>query len=142
MNTTLLRRIAAAAAILATALALAACGSDNDNGPSDAQVQDAATTTAAPATTTAKTEEKTEETTQQASADGKAIFTENCAACHTLAAAGASGTVGPNLDDAKPAEDLVVTRVTDGKGAMPSYADQLSEDEIEAVAKYVSSNAG
>lgn len=144
MNTTLLRRIAAAAAVLATALALAACGSDNDSGPSDAQVEDAAATTTAPATTTrtTETEEKTEETTQEAAADGKAIFTENCAGCHTLAAAGASGAVGPNLDDAKPSEDLVATMVKDGKGAMPAFEGQLSEDEIEAVAKYVSSSAG
>jgi mono/diheme cytochrome c family protein len=143
MNTMLLRRIAAAAAILATALVLAACGSDNDSGPSDAQVDDAATTTAtAPATTTSEAQTTTEETTEQASADGKAIFTENCAGCHTLADAGASGEVGPNLDDAKPEKDAVVTMVSAGKGAMPSFQGQLSEDEIEAVAEYVSSSAG
>lgn len=146
MNQTLLRRIAAMAAVLATALALAACSSDNDNGPSDAQIQDAATTTTAPATTTAttETEEKTEteETTQEASADGKAVFTENCAGCHTLADADASGSVGPNLDDAKPSKDTVATTVKGGKGAMPAFEGQLSEDEIEAVAEYVSSSAG
>jgi mono/diheme cytochrome c family protein len=143
MNSTLLRRIAATAAVLATALVLAACGSDNDNGPSDAQVDDAATTTAtAPATTTTDAQTTTEETTQEASADGKAIFTENCAGCHTLADAGASGEVGPNLDDAKPEKDAVVTMVSSGKGAMPSFEGQLSEDEIEAVAEYVSSSAG
>ena len=140
MNQTLLRRIATTTAVLATALVLAACGSDHDNGPSDAQVQDAATTTTAPATTTATTE--TEETTQEASADGKAIFTENCAGCHTLADAGASGEVGPNLDDAKPDKATVATTVKEGKGAMPAFEGQLSEDEIEAVAEYVSANAG
>lgn len=144
MNNTMLRRIATTAAVLATALALAACGSDNDSGPSDAQVEDAATTATAPATTTRTTEAetKTEETTQEAAADGKAIFTENCAGCHTLADAGASGEVGPNLDDRKPSEDAVTTIVKAGKGAMPAFEGQLSEDEIEAVAKYVSSSAG
>lgn len=31
---------------------------------------------------------------------GQSLFVKNCAACHTLANAGTSGTVGPNLDDA------------------------------------------
>ena len=30
-----------------------------------------------------------------------------CSGCHTLAAAGSNGTVGPNLDDAKPSKELV-----------------------------------
>jgi plastocyanin len=32
--------------------------------------------------------------------NGKLLFVEHCASCHTLSHAGASGTVGPNLDDA------------------------------------------
>lgn len=75
-------------------------------------------------------------------ADGKAIFSSSCASCHTLAAAGASGTIGPNLDDSKPDEALVRQRVTNGMGVMPSFKDQLSEEQIAAVAKYVSENAG
>ena len=31
---------------------------------------------------------------------GQQLFTQKCAVCHTLAAAGASGTIGPNLDNA------------------------------------------
>ncbi|MDQ3875074.1 MAG: c-type cytochrome, partial [Actinomycetota bacterium] len=38
--------------------------------------------------------------------------------------------------------DLVVDRVTNGKGAMPSFKDQLSEKQIQDVAAYVSSAAG
>ena len=76
-------------------------------------------------------------------ADGKAIFAEaGCGGCHTLAAAGVSGTVGPNLDEAKPAKDLVIDRVTNGKGAMPAFKDSYSEEQIAAVADYVSENAG
>jgi mono/diheme cytochrome c family protein len=76
-------------------------------------------------------------------ASGKDIFTSaGCVSCHTLAAAGATGTVGPNLDDAKPPKDLVVERVTNGAGAMPSFKDQLSEEQIQAVADFVSSSAG
>jgi mono/diheme cytochrome c family protein len=59
-----------------------------------------------------------------------------------LADAGTSGTVGPNLDDAKPPKDLVVQRVTNGQGAMPSFKDSLDAAQIQAVADYVSSAAG
>jgi cbb3-type cytochrome c oxidase subunit III len=74
--------------------------------------------------------------------DGKAIFSSSCASCHTLAAAGASGTIGPNLDEAKPDEALVRERVTNGKGVMPSFKGKLTDAQINAVAKYVSENAG
>jgi cbb3-type cytochrome c oxidase subunit III len=74
--------------------------------------------------------------------DGEAIFSSSCASCHTLEAAGASGTIGPNLYDSKPDEALVRERVTNGKGVMPSFKDQLSEEQIAAVAKYVAESAG
>lgn len=74
--------------------------------------------------------------------DGKTIFTQTCASCHTLADAGTTGTVGPNLDAAKPSQALVVDRVTNGQGAMPSFKDSLDEGQIQAVAEYVSSAAG
>ena len=75
--------------------------------------------------------------------DGKTIFaTAGCTGCHTLEAAGSTGTVGPNLDDAKPPKELVIDRVTNGQGGMPSFKGQLSEAQIEAVADYVSQNAG
>jgi mono/diheme cytochrome c family protein len=75
-------------------------------------------------------------------ADGKSIFTANCAACHTLADAGTTGTVGPNLDSAKPSKQLAVDRVTNGQGAMPSFKDSLDPQQIDAVAEYVSTAAG
>ncbi len=74
--------------------------------------------------------------------DGKSIFTTTCGSCHTLADAGTTGTVGPNLDDSQPPKDLVVDRVTNGQGAMPSFKDSLDSEQIEAVADYVSSAAG
>jgi cbb3-type cytochrome c oxidase subunit III len=78
-----------------------------------------------------------------AAPDGKAIFAEaGCGSCHTLKAAGASGTVGPNLDEAKPPKELVIDRVTNGKGVMPSFKDSYSAEQIAAVADYVSKNAG
>ena len=108
-----------------------------------------ATTTTAPtptpppptATTTATT------TTSGGGSDlvaqGKDVFAKSgCASCHTLKDAGATGTVGPNLDEAKPSKDLVVERVTNGKAPMPSFKGQLTGEEIQAVAEYVSTVAG
>lgn len=78
-----------------------------------------------------------------AATDGAEIFAQaGCGSCHVLAAGGGTGTVGPNLDDARPPVDLVVERVTNGAGAMPSFADRLSEEQIQAVAEFVSQNAG
>ena len=75
--------------------------------------------------------------------DGKSIFaTAGCTQCHTLADAGSTGTVGPNLDDAKPSQERVVDRVTNGRGVMPSFKDTLDPQQIKAVAQYVSSVAG
>ena len=54
-------------------------------------------------------------------AAGEAVFVSaGCGGCHTMEAAGASGAVGPNLDDSKPDAALVVDRVTNGSGAMPA----------------------
>jgi mono/diheme cytochrome c family protein len=76
------------------------------------------------------------------STNGKVIFTTNCSSCHTLAAAGASGTVGPNLDKLKPAFARVQKQVINGGAVMPAFKGQLSPAQIRAVAKYVSQNAG
>jgi len=82
-------------------------------------------------------------TTSQKPKTGKEIFeTVGCAGCHTLADAGSTGTVGPNLDDAMPSKSLVVDRVANGKGVMPSFKSSLDAQQIQAVAQYVSSVAG
>lgn len=60
-----------------------------------------------------------------------------CALCHTLADAGATGEVGPNLDELKPELERVRRALVSGVGVMPSFADTLSEDELNAVAAYV-----
>jgi mono/diheme cytochrome c family protein len=75
---------------------------------------------------------------------GKTVFTTTagCAGCHTLKDAGATGNVGPNLDNAKPPLSLVVERVTHGKGAMPSFKGQLSDQQIANVAAYVVKSTG
>jgi len=75
--------------------------------------------------------------------DGKKVFTSaGCGGCHTLKDAGTSGNVGPNLDQLKPSEARVAHQVEVGGGAMPAFKGKLSDAEIAAVAKYVSSVAG
>jgi cbb3-type cytochrome c oxidase subunit III len=73
---------------------------------------------------------------------GKDIFVANCGSCHTLADAGTSGTIGPNLDQLKPALSIVQRQVTNGGSAMPAFKGQLTPAQITAVAKYVASVAG
>jgi mono/diheme cytochrome c family protein len=69
---------------------------------------------------------------------GKELFTSaGCSGCHTLADAGATGQGGPNLDISKPMAAQVAAQVTQGGGGMPSFAGQLSSDQIKAVADYV-----
>ncbi|MGZ8783137.1 MAG: c-type cytochrome [Gaiellaceae bacterium] len=76
-------------------------------------------------------------------ADGEAVFADaGCGGCHALDAAGASGSVGPSLDDTKPPRDLVVDRVTNGRGAMPAFKDSYSAAQIDAVADYVVASTG
>ena len=74
--------------------------------------------------------------------DGKAIFQANCSSCHTLKAADASGTIGPSLDQLKPAESVVQHQVEVGGGVMPAFKGKLTDTQISAVAKYVADNAG
>jgi mono/diheme cytochrome c family protein len=74
---------------------------------------------------------------------GAAVFTSaGCGSCHTFAAAGTSGTTGPNLDDAAPSFESAQAQVANGGGGMPPYEGQLSEEEIANVAAYVAENAG
>jgi len=70
---------------------------------------------------------------------GGELFDEmGCGLCHTLAAAGAEGQIGPSFDDnPNLSEDLIISRVTSGQGAMPSFSGQLSDEEIEAIAAYL-----
>jgi len=69
--------------------------------------------------------------------DGAKLFTQNCASCHTLAAARATGTVGPNLDQLEPTRSVVARQVTNGGGGMPAFGGRLSKAEIAAIARYV-----
>jgi mono/diheme cytochrome c family protein len=74
---------------------------------------------------------------------GKQVFlSAGCAACHVLEDAGATGTVGPNLDEVEVTLALAVDRVVNGKGAMPPFKSQLTTKQIADVAAYVVEASG
>jgi cytochrome c oxidase subunit II len=89
-------------------------------------------------------------------ADGKTLFTEapgNCKSCHTLADAAATGTTGPNLDEVVPdlsAAEIKASiedpdaKITPGfqAGIMPPFGDTLSEEQVDALVKYLKEVAG
>ncbi len=130
-------RFLAACALVVVALALVAAGCGGDD-------EDKATPTVTETTGGTETDEDgstTDEAVEGDVANGEEVFaTAGCGGCHTLSAAGTNGSVGPNLDDASPSYDKVVERVTNGQGAMPSFKDDLSAQEINDVAAFVSSS--
>jgi len=116
-----------AAASLALAVAAAGCGGGG-SGSGSGSGSGATGTTAGGGT---------------AADPGHALFTSvGCSSCHTLAAAGARGQVGPNLDTLKPTEAQVAKQVTNGGGGMPAFKDQLNAKQIQQVASYVAKAAG
>jgi cytochrome c6 len=70
---------------------------------------------------------------------GKQVFlTAGCSGCHTLKDAGATGTVGPNLDQVTPPSlSRVVTQVVNGGAVMPPFKGKLTPKQIADVAAYV-----
>ena len=77
---------------------------------------------------------------------GKTLFTVGaappCATCHTRKDAAATGAVGPAFDDLQPDADRVVAALRSGIGAMPSYRASLSDEQMRALARYVSKASG
>jgi len=133
------RPLAALALLLAVvALVAAGCGGEEVTATPETVVG-----TVPEETTTGANEDLPALALEGDAAAGKEVFASaGCVACHTLSEANASGTVGPNLDDAKPSDELVVQRVTLGQGGMPSFKDQLQPQQIADVAAFVSSATG
>ncbi len=77
---------------------------------------------------------------------GKQVFTRlaqpPCTACHTLKDAGSSAEIGPKLDELKPDAQRVANAVRNGLGIMPAFGESLTEEQIQAVAFYVSRASG
>jgi len=155
-----MRRVVPVLVVLVSTLALVAagCGGEQTQTASPETVKGETPTTETTETETTTSESESTETgtesesttTETSTAPkgdpvaGKAIFTgaSGCTGCHTLADAGSSGTVGPNLDDAMPSFDLAYDRVTNGQGGMPSFQTSLTDQQRADVAAYVSSVAG
>ncbi len=76
-----------------------------------------------------------------AAPDGSALFVENCGGCHTLAAAGTSGSIGPVLDGAGLDAAFVAETVSSGQGGMPAFSGSLDQAEIDAVAAFVAGSS-
>jgi cytochrome c oxidase subunit 2 len=82
-------------------------------------------------------------------ADGKAVFDSGgCGSCHTLADAGTTATVGPDLDDIANATKAYIREsivdpnadVIQGypRDVMPgNFADQLSPAQLDALVEYL-----
>jgi mono/diheme cytochrome c family protein len=76
-------------------------------------------------------------------AAGKEVFASaGCGSCHTLSDAGATGTVGPNLDESSVDFAAAQDQIANGGGGMQAYSGTLSEEEIANVAAYVVSARG
>ncbi len=101
---------------------------------------------------TAPAQEAADET---ASTDGAALFDSiGCAGCHSLEAAGAEGTTGPNLDVELANEDVAFieesiidpeAEIQEGfsGGIMPDdYETELSPEELEAIVEFLADAAG
>jgi mono/diheme cytochrome c family protein len=74
---------------------------------------------------------------------GAAVFADaGCGDCHAFDAAGSTGKTGPDLDEAQPTAAEVEKQVREGGGGMPSFEDDLSDQEIMDVAEFVASSAG
>ncbi len=83
-------------------------------------------------------------TLTKAEQTGRELFSQTCATCHTLAAAAATGHVGPNLDVLRPnaafVEITIKNGLARGRGQMPAgiYSGQQAKD----VAEFVAATAG
>src|SRR5438067_1808789 len=82
---------------------------------------------------------------------GKELFKQQCGSCHTLADAGTTGTVGPNLDNAFGGDraqgfkestfrQVVAKQIMYAEAPMPDNL--VKGKDVDAVAAYVASTAG
>jgi len=78
-------------------------------------------------------------------AKGAKVFSANCAACHIGGGNVVNGAKTLKKTDLEKysmaSEEAIITQVTKGKNAMPSFLGRLSEDDIANVAAYVLAQA-
>lgn len=96
-----------------------------------------------------------EGTDETAAADGAVLFeSQGCGGCHTLKAAGSTGTTGPDLDSALTGQDIafIEESIVDPQaevakgfpaGVMPdNYGDVMSPEELEALVAFIAESVG
>ena len=120
---------------------------ETETGPTETETGPAETETGQTETTPPSTTAE-EEAPAGDPAAGKALFASNgCSGCHTFEAAGSSGAVGPNLDEALEGKDAAFVHqsivepnaeVAEGynAGVMPSFQ-QLSEDQVNDLVAFL-----
>lgn len=118
----------AAIAAVAASLVVAACGSQGETSATPETVVGSVPQSTTPPVTVPEGD---------AAAGADVFASAGCGSCHSLADAGTSGTVGPNLDDTKPTAERAYEQILNGGGGMPPYDGQLSEQEIADVTAYV-----
>jgi mono/diheme cytochrome c family protein len=151
------RRLLALGVTAAAVAAAGGCGSSGGSTTTDsaaAPATSAASTATTPPESTATTPPTTATTPPTtattpprhhltaAMKGGRVAFMANCAGCHTLADANATGTGGPNLDTITPEKKAIENQVKNGGGAMPPFGRQLSARQIAGIAAYVSTVGG
>lgn len=120
---------------LAIVLSAAACQRNNNGAPDDTAPpagSPAVSPTGSPAASP---------TGANSNVDAQAVYKKNCIGCH---AADLSGGVGPKLSDVggRLSADEIGTVVTNGRGGMPSFKATLSQDEINSIAQWLSTQKG
>jgi mono/diheme cytochrome c family protein len=82
-------------------------------------------------------------------ARGRELYTQNCQVCHGDAATGAGAQPGTPLNSAAghtwhhsdaQLTDIILGRIVTPGRTMPSYAGQLTEQDIQAILSYIKSN--
>lgn len=79
-----------------------------------------------------------------AAPDGASLFANNCSACHQAQGEGIEGAFPKLSGDVFVQGDpkAVAATLLNGRGGMPSFKDQLKDDELAAVVSYVRSSWG
>jgi mono/diheme cytochrome c family protein len=124
-------------------------------GHETTQTETAGTTTETTETQTTATETTGTATAEEPSGSpgaGRAVFlAQGCGTCHTFAAAGSQGTVGPNLDETLAGQDDAYIRrsivdpnaeIAQGfsAGVMPdTYEEQLSPKQLSDLVAFLAS---
>lgn len=120
------------AALLVVTLSLLpiACGDDDDTTAAEDATETTAPAGADPEQPLSGDEER-----------GRELFAENCGSCHTLDAAGTTGQIGPNLDEAQVDEQDVLRAIEiGGRGSGNMPPNLVSGEDAQDVAAFVAAS--